>query len=143
MRSFKKSDEKDMVVMKNKPPKWNDSLGAYCLNFNGRVTHASVKNFQLVTDHDLDHIILQFGKVWCAVTGRISISGEQWESFTERNHRTLLRLDVRVLPSSQCPILAPEAQCLNACSGWQRHVHNGLCISGLRAASFRHVPDVF
>ena len=52
-----------MVVMRNKPPKWNDSLGAYCLNFNGRVTHASVKNFQLVSDDDHDHVILQFGKV--------------------------------------------------------------------------------
>jgi len=61
--SFKKGDEKDMIVMRNKPPKWNDALGAYCLNFNGRVTHASVKNFQLVADEDIDHVILQFGKV--------------------------------------------------------------------------------
>jgi len=61
--NFKKGDESDMVVMRNKPPKWNDSLGAYCLNFNGRVTHASVKNFQLVSDNDLEHVILQFGKV--------------------------------------------------------------------------------
>ena len=38
-------------------------LGAYCLNFNGRVTHASVKNFQLVEEHDLENVILQFGKV--------------------------------------------------------------------------------
>jgi hypothetical protein len=38
-------------------------LGAYCLNFNGRVTHASVKNFQLVTDEDKETTILQFGKV--------------------------------------------------------------------------------
>lgn len=38
-------------------------LGAYCLNFNGRVTHASVKNFQLVTQSDPEYVILQFGKV--------------------------------------------------------------------------------
>lgn len=38
-------------------------LGAYCLNFNGRVTQASVKNFQLVSESDPEHIILQFGKV--------------------------------------------------------------------------------
>ena len=49
--------------LKNKPPKWNEQLGAYCLNFNGRVTHASVKNFQLVDENDLDRVILQFGKV--------------------------------------------------------------------------------
>jgi len=60
--SFKQGNEDDMIVMKNKTPKWNDSLGAYCLNFNGRVTHASVKNFQLIAD-DEEHVILQFGKV--------------------------------------------------------------------------------
>lgn len=38
-------------------------LNAYCLNFNGRVTEASVKNFQLVADFDREHVILQFGKV--------------------------------------------------------------------------------
>lgn len=38
-------------------------LNAYCLNFNGRVTEASVKNFQLVSDENHNHVILQFGKV--------------------------------------------------------------------------------
>ena len=49
--------------MRNKPPKWNEQLSAYCLNFRGRVTHASVKNFQLVSDADPEAVILQFGKV--------------------------------------------------------------------------------
>ncbi|EFJ40830.1 hypothetical protein VOLCADRAFT_77804 [Volvox carteri f. nagariensis] len=53
----------ELVVMGNKPPRWNDELNAYCLNFNGRVTEASVKNFQLVSDDNHNHIILQFGKV--------------------------------------------------------------------------------
>jgi tubby-related protein 1 len=35
-------------VFKNKKPIWNDTIGAYVLNFNGRVELASVKNFQLV-----------------------------------------------------------------------------------------------
>ena len=39
-------------------------MQAYCLNFNGRVTHASVKNFQLVDEADEDErVVLQFGKV--------------------------------------------------------------------------------
>ena len=38
----------DSVVLRNKPPRWNEALGAYCLSFGGRVTQASVKNFQLV-----------------------------------------------------------------------------------------------
>jgi hypothetical protein len=66
-----KSDQKlgELVVMQNKPPKWNEQLSAYCLNFNGRVTEASVKNFQLVADFDREHVILQFGKAGqtCAV----------------------------------------------------------------------------
>ena len=53
----------DTVVMRNKPPKWNEQLSAYCLNFRGRVTHASVKNFQLVSDADPEAVLLQFGKV--------------------------------------------------------------------------------
>jgi len=46
---------------------WCLQLGAYCLNFNGRVTQASVKNFQLVTQADPDYVILQFGKVCSAL----------------------------------------------------------------------------
>ena len=40
-------NDADVMILKNKPPKWNDQVGAYVLNFNGRVTRASVKNFQL------------------------------------------------------------------------------------------------
>lgn len=36
---------------------------SYVLNFNGRVTLASVKNFQIVHDNDLDYILLQFGRI--------------------------------------------------------------------------------
>jgi hypothetical protein len=34
-------------------------VGAYVLNFNGRVTMASVKNFQLIDPDDQEAIILQ------------------------------------------------------------------------------------
>mmetsp|Transcript_4769 Transcript_4769/g.10269 ORF Transcript_4769/g.10269 Transcript_4769/m.10269 type:complete len:445 (-) Transcript_4769:855-2189(-) len=53
----------ELIIMRNKPPRWNEELNAYCLNFNGRVTEASVKNFQLVTDDNQNHVILQFGKI--------------------------------------------------------------------------------
>lgn len=52
-----------MIVLHNKAPKWNEQLHAYCLNFGGRVTEASVKNFQLVGEGDADRVVLQFGKV--------------------------------------------------------------------------------
>mmetsp|Transcript_63430 Transcript_63430/g.163221 ORF Transcript_63430/g.163221 Transcript_63430/m.163221 type:complete len:488 (-) Transcript_63430:132-1595(-) len=47
----------------NKPPKWNDQIGAYVLNFNKRVTEASVKNFQLINAEDPETVYLQFGRV--------------------------------------------------------------------------------
>jgi len=50
------------IKLMNKTPRWNESLGAFCLNFQGRVTVASVKNFQLVDERDQDRIVLQFGK---------------------------------------------------------------------------------
>lgn len=52
-----------ITVMTNKTPKWNEAMNAYCLNFNGRVTEASVKNFQLVTEADTNNVLLQFGKI--------------------------------------------------------------------------------
>lgn len=66
------------LVLKNKAPRWHEQLQCWCLNFRGRVTVASVKNFQLVAatqlvantpttsqpvQPDHDKIILQFGKV--------------------------------------------------------------------------------
>lgn len=66
------------LVLKNKPPRWHEQLQCWCLNFRGRVTVASVKNFQLIAatqspagapalsqpNHsDHDKMILQFGKV--------------------------------------------------------------------------------
>ena len=52
-----------LAVLRNKPPKWNEQLAAYCLNFHGRVTQPSVKNFQLASADNLDRVVLQFGKV--------------------------------------------------------------------------------
>ena len=53
----------DLITLRNKQPVWNDTSHAYVLNFSGRVTMASVKNFQLISpDVDADYIILQFGR---------------------------------------------------------------------------------
>mmetsp|Transcript_22864 Transcript_22864/g.74011 ORF Transcript_22864/g.74011 Transcript_22864/m.74011 type:complete len:496 (-) Transcript_22864:680-2167(-) len=57
-------NDQDVQILKNKPPKWNDQVGAYVLNFNGRVTRASVKNFQLYNPiKDPEAVIMQFGRV--------------------------------------------------------------------------------
>jgi hypothetical protein len=41
---------------------WNLELGAFVLNFGGRVKVASVKNFQLCERNAQDHI-MQFGRI--------------------------------------------------------------------------------
>jgi hypothetical protein len=71
------------LILKNKQPRWHEQLQCWCLNFRGRVTVASVKNFQLVAARqpqpqgtgaaaaptsapahpEQDKVILQFGKV--------------------------------------------------------------------------------
>ncbi|XP_042466825.1 tubby-like F-box protein 8 [Zingiber officinale] len=66
------------LVLRNKAPRWHEQLQCWCLNFRGRVTVASVKNFQLIAaaqpavgspapaqpaPPDPDKVILQFGKV--------------------------------------------------------------------------------
>ncbi|GLU07449.1 hypothetical protein SLE2022_244080 [Rubroshorea leprosula] len=65
------SEQKEaMLILRNKSPRWHEELQCWCLNFNGRVTIASVKNFQLVASpengvagHEPENVILQFGKV--------------------------------------------------------------------------------
>lgn len=61
-----------LTILRNKAPRWHEHLQCWCLNFHGRVTVASVKNFQLVAtiDHsqpggkgDEETVLLQFGKV--------------------------------------------------------------------------------
>ncbi|KAL6572727.1 Tubby-like F-box protein 5 [Orobanche minor] len=60
------------LILKNKTPRWHEQLQCWCLNFRGRVTVASVKNFQLVAAvhpsqsipaSEQDKVILQFGKI--------------------------------------------------------------------------------
>merc|ERR1712226_1088884 len=57
------ADSRVIETLQNKQPKWNDSIGAYVLNFNKRVTQASVKNFQLTNGEDSDTVFFQFGRV--------------------------------------------------------------------------------
>ncbi|KAL5052904.1 hypothetical protein RYX36_033586 [Vicia faba] len=60
------------LVLKNESPRWHEQLQCWFLNFKGRVTVASVKNFQLVAAVEPSHnvsaaeqekVILQFGKI--------------------------------------------------------------------------------
>lgn len=55
-------DGHGLMILQNRPPWWNIELGAFVLNFGGRVKVASVKNFQLCERHDQGHI-MQFGRI--------------------------------------------------------------------------------
>lgn len=37
-----------LITLINKCPSWNEQTHSYVLNFHGRVTQASVKNFQII-----------------------------------------------------------------------------------------------
>lgn len=63
LEKYKAKNFDGIVALRNKAPVWNDDSQAYVLNFHGRVTQASVKNFQVIHDDDPDHIIMQFGRI--------------------------------------------------------------------------------
>ena len=56
-------DDFGLLALQNRPPWWNVELGSFVLNFGGRVSVASVKNFQLCDRSDQDNIMLQFGRI--------------------------------------------------------------------------------
>jgi Tub family len=56
-------DHHGLLALQNRPPWWNVELGSFVLNFGGRVSVASVKNFQLCDRADQDNIMLQFGRI--------------------------------------------------------------------------------
>lgn len=60
---WKRKQMENLIELHNKTPVWNEETQSYVLNFHGRVTQASVKNFQIVHDNDVDYIVMQFGRV--------------------------------------------------------------------------------
>ncbi|CAH8363565.1 unnamed protein product [Eruca vesicaria subsp. sativa] len=72
MKKPNKEGSSGLTILKNKAPRWHEHLQCWCLNFHGRVTVASVKNFQLAATVDQSQpngkgdeetVLLQFGKV--------------------------------------------------------------------------------
>jgi hypothetical protein len=68
MENAVEKDQFDRIFrLINKQPKWDEVHGGHVLNFQGRVTESSVKNFQLCCldnpEGDNEEVILQFGRV--------------------------------------------------------------------------------
>ncbi|XP_056398179.1 tubby protein homolog [Hyla sarda] len=60
---FQNGNMENITVFHNKAPSWNEETQSYVLNFHGRVTQASVKNFQIINADDPENIVMQFGRV--------------------------------------------------------------------------------
>ncbi|XP_071993312.1 tubby-related protein 1 isoform X2 [Engystomops pustulosus] len=63
LQRWQNKNMENVIELHNKSPVWNDETQSYVLNFHGRVTHPSIKNFQIVHCEDVDYIIMQFGRV--------------------------------------------------------------------------------
>ncbi|CAH8641736.1 unnamed protein product [Schistosoma margrebowiei] len=61
--SWRRKDMQNVLQLQNKNPVWNEETQSYVLNFHGRVTQASVKNFQIVHRSDDEYILMQFGRI--------------------------------------------------------------------------------
>lgn len=60
---FDEADLSNITVHHNRQPNWNEKTQSYVLNFNGRVTQASVKNFQITESDNPQSTIMQFGRI--------------------------------------------------------------------------------
>lgn len=58
LERWKTKNMDNLIELHNKTPVWNDDTQSYVLNFHGRVTQASVKNFQVVHDSDGQYFVL-------------------------------------------------------------------------------------
>ncbi|TPX72693.1 hypothetical protein SpCBS45565_g00260 [Spizellomyces sp. 'palustris'] len=62
MADVKTQNTNKLLFLRNKPPRWNEVTQSHCLNFGGRVTQPSIKNFQLVGTENENFVIMQFGR---------------------------------------------------------------------------------
>uniref|UniRef100_A0A2K6N649 TUB like protein 2 n=1 Tax=Rhinopithecus bieti TaxID=61621 RepID=A0A2K6N649_RHIBE len=60
---YQRGEKQGLLLLHNKTPLWNEENGVYTLNFHGRVTQTSVKNFQIMDPKHPEHLVLQFGRV--------------------------------------------------------------------------------
>lgn len=60
VRSKKRAPSKNQFILQNKPPIWNETNQVYQLDFGGRVTQESAKNFQI---EFAGKQVMQFGRI--------------------------------------------------------------------------------
>lgn len=64
---WQNKNTESIIELQNKTPVWNDDTQSYVLNFHGRVTQASVKNFQIIHGNDREccHSLFLMLYAWC------------------------------------------------------------------------------
>ncbi|KAI8825933.1 uncharacterized protein EV422DRAFT_503282 [Fimicolochytrium jonesii] len=62
MADVKSQNTEKLCFLRNKPPRWNEATQSHCLNFGGRVTQPSIKNFQLIGPENENFVVMQFGR---------------------------------------------------------------------------------
>ncbi|KAI8801560.1 Tub family-domain-containing protein [Cladochytrium replicatum] len=62
MADVKSNNGQRLLFLRNKSPRWNEATQSHCLNFGGRVTQPSIKNFQLIAEGEDGYIVMQFGR---------------------------------------------------------------------------------
>jgi len=63
LESYRERRTEGMVVLESKDAEWDKSLNSYVLNYHGRASQASVKNFQLCHHSSPEYIIMQLGRI--------------------------------------------------------------------------------
>lgn len=115
------------TTLRNKAPRWHEHLQCWCLNFHGRVTVASVKNFQLVaaadpsdatSSVDDETVLLQFGKVdddMFTMDYRQPLSAFQAFAISLSSFGTKLACEQRYSLMLLCGYMVCGGGCLLAC----------------------------
>ncbi|RLN57327.1 hypothetical protein BBJ28_00005088 [Nothophytophthora sp. Chile5] len=67
--SSSQMQQKELLLLRNKRPHYDEKTGGHVLDFGGRVTMPSIKNFQMQADNHGDDSVLQFGRVSCQPPG--------------------------------------------------------------------------
>jgi len=63
IEKYKQRDTADLILLTSKDAEWDKELKSYVLNYHGRASQASVKNFQICHSSKPDFIIMQLGKI--------------------------------------------------------------------------------
>uniref|UniRef100_A0A8C2W720 Tubby-related protein 2 n=1 Tax=Chinchilla lanigera TaxID=34839 RepID=A0A8C2W720_CHILA len=107
---FKRGVRQGLVVLQNKTPVWSDETDAFVLNFHGRVTRASVKNFQIIYPHKRESLGSPFGGGGVGGLGWGGVSEQQLllPSALESLPRLQSSLPVTMLPGN-CSSHGPQS----------------------------------